>query len=327
MKELRPWINMGSVCRLFGVSRQSWYQHQKWEGQQALEHEVVLETVRELRMVQPKVGGRKLYLHLVEPLLRHGIKIGRDALFDLLRKQGMLVRRRKRKHITTDSNHPYRKYPNLIKLFIPLKANELWVSDITYIETKEGFIYLSIITDAYSHKIVGWCLNETLETKGPLLALKMALEQRKTKHPLIHHSDRGVQYCCHEYTNLLNSITNPIKISMTENGDPYENALAERVNGILKGEFMPLALDSKYHARELIGQSITTYNEVRLHSSINFMTPNQAHLYEGLMIKRWKPKIRNGPQPSAANVKPKQPVEKGQALRVFAKKSPPSYVG
>ena len=327
MKEVHPMKNTGALCGLFGITRQAWYQHQKHEGQQALEHEVVLKMVKELRIDQPKVGVRKLYFHLVEPLLRHGIEIGRDALFDLLRQQGMLVRRRKRKHITTDSNHPYRKYPNLIKAFIPLRANELWVSDITYIETKEGFMYLSLITDAYSHKIVGWCLNETLETKGPLLALKMALEQRIIKHPLIHHSDRGVQYCCHDYTNLLNNLNNAIKISMTENGDPYENALAERVNGILKGEFLPAVLDSKRHAREWIGQSIKTYNEVRLHSSINFMTPQQAHPCEGLLTKRWKPKIRNRPQPSAANVKPRPPDVQGQALRVFEKKSPPSFVG
>lgn len=327
MKEVHPKENMGALCGLFGVTRQAWYQHQKHEGQQALEHEVVLKIVKEFRIAQPKVGVRKLYLHLVEPLLRHGIEIGRDALFDLLRQQGMLVRRRKRKHITTDSNHPYRKYPNLIKSFIPLRANELWVSDITYIETKEGFLYLSLITDAYSHKIVGWHLSETLETKGSLLSLIMALGQRMTKHELIHHSDRGVQYCSHDYTNLLGESNSLIKISMTENGDPYENAMAERVNGILKGEFLPSVLNSKQHAKELVGQSIKTYNEVRLHSSINFMTPQNAHLNEGALIKRWKPKSPNRPQPSEAKVKPRMRDVQGEALRVFAKKSPPSFVG
>ena len=327
MKEVHPLMNMEACCGLFGITRQAWYQHQKYEGQQALEHEVVLKTVREFRKDQPKVGVRKLCLHLVEPLLRHGIGIGRDALFDLLRGRDMLIRRRKRKHITTDSNHPYRKYPNLIKEFIPLKANELWVSDITYIDTKEGFMYLSLITDAYSHKIVGWHLGETLETKGSMLALNMALAQRTKKHPLIHHSDRGVQYCSYDYTNLLNHPKNQIKISMTENGDPYENAMAERVNGILKDEFLPALLDSKQHAKELIMQSTKTYNEVRLHTSINFMTPQQAHLNEGLLTKKWKPKTRNRPHPSEANVKPSPPQEQGQTLRVFGKKSPPSFVG
>lgn len=291
MKELRPGMNLGSVCRLFGVSRQSFYQHQKWEGRQALEHEMVLKTVKEVRKEQPRVGVRKLCLHLVEPLLRHGISIGRDALFDLLREQGMLVRRRKRKHITTDSNHPYRKYPNLIRDFIPLRAGELWVSDITYIDTAEGFFYLSLITDVYSHKIVGWSLSQTLETNGPLQALNMALAQRTTKHPLIHHSDRGVQYCSYDYINLLNHPKNQIIISMTQNGDPYENAIAERVNGILKGEFLPKVLHSKQQALELIKKAIKTYNEVRLHSSVNFMTPQKAHLYEGVLTKKWKPKI------------------------------------
>lgn len=327
MKEVYPMQHMEALCGLFGITRQAWYQHQKHEGQQALEHEVVLKIVKEFRLAQPKVGVRKLYLHLVEPLLRHEIKIGRDALFDLLRQQGMLVRRRKRKHITTDSNHPYKKYPNLIKSLIPLRANELWVSDITYIETKEGFLYLSLITDAYSHKIVGWHLSETLETKGPLLALIKALAQRTTKHALIHHSDRGVQYCSHDYTNLLDGSSNTIKISMTENGDPYENALAERVNGILKVEFLPTVLDSKHHAVDLVGQSIKTYNEVRLHSSINFMTPQQAHLKEGLLTKRWKSKNQNRPQPSEAKFKPRLPDIQGRTLRVFAKKSPPFFVG
>lgn len=327
MKDVHPLMNMEARCGLFGITRQAWYQHQKYEGQKALEYEVVLKTVGEFRKDQPKVGVRKLCLHLVEPLLRHGIEIGRDALFDLLRERGMLVRRRKRKHITTDSNHPYRKYPNLIKVFIPLRANELWVSDITYIDTKEGFMYLSLITDAYSHKIVGWHLSETLETRGSLLALNMALGQRTTKHPLIHHSDRGVQYCSYDYTNLLNHPNNQIKISMTENGDPYENAMAERVNGILKGEFLPAVLDSKQQAREWIGKSIKTYNELRLHSSINFMTPQQAHLCVGLLTKKWKPKNRTRHQPSEANFKPRPPDVQGQALRVFEKKSPPSFVG
>lgn len=327
MKELHPSMNMGAVSGLFGVTRQAWYQHQKYEGQQTLEHEIVLKTVREFRKDQPKVGVRKLCLHLVEPLLRHGIGIGRDVLFDLLRERGMLIRRRKRKHITTDSNHPYRKYPNLIRDFIPLKANELWVSDITYIDTAEGFLYLSIITDAYSHKIVGWHLSETLETRGPLLALSMALAQRTTKHPLIHHSDRGVQYCSHDYTNLLNHPQNQITISMTEKGDPYENAIAERVNGILKGEFLPAILNSKQQAQELIRQAIKTYNEVRLHSSVNLMTPQQAHLQEGLMAKKWKPKIRDCHHPSEANIQTSLSGVQGQALRVFEKKSPPSFVG
>ena len=180
-------------------------------------------------------------------------------------------------------------------------------------------MYLSLITDAYSHKIVGWHLSETLETKGSLLALNMALAQRTTKHPLIHHSDRGVQYCSYDYTNLLNHTNNQIKISMTENGDPYENAMAERVNGILKDEFLPTVLDSKQHAKELIGQSTKTYNEVRLHSSINFMTPQQAHLKEGLMTKKWKPKNRYSHQPSEAKFKSSPSEVKGHALRVFEK--------
>lgn len=290
MKEAQPGMNLEVFCRLFGVSRQAWYQYRRSEGQQALEEEIILQTVRSFRIGQPKVGVRKLYLHVAEPLLRHGICIGRDALFDLLRQYGMLVRRRKRKTITTDSNHPYRKYPNLIKTFIPLKANELWVSDITYIDTREGFMYLSLITDAYSHKIVGYHLGDTLEAHNCILALQMALAQRTTQYPLIHHSDRGVQYCSHQYTQLLQKGPWAINISMTENGDPYENAMAERVNGILKGEFLLPTFETKQQAQDSVIQSIRTYNEVRLHSSIDMLTPQQAHQKQGALIKHWKPK-------------------------------------
>jgi putative transposase len=299
MKEVRPLNSMDSLCGLFGITRQAYYQYQNREGKQALVDEIVLKIVRDFRQYQPKVGVRKLYLHLVEPLLRHGISIGRDALFDLLRKHNMLVRRRKRRHITTNSNHPYRKYPNLIKEFIPLRANELWVSDITYLETQDGVMYLSLITDAYSHKIVGWHLSQTLETKGPLRALQMALLQRTTKHPLIHHSDRGVQYCSHDYTNLLNHPNNQIKISMTETGDPRENPVAERLNGILKNELLPSVLASKQHAQSAIEQSVKTYNQVRLHNSVNDMTPQQAHQQQGLIVNKWKPKNPTSKQSSS----------------------------
>ncbi len=170
-------------------------------------------------------------------LTAHHFQIGRDGFFDLLGEYGLLVRKRKRRGcITTLSRHRYKKYPNIIRGFIPTGPNQLWVSDITYIHVENGFAYLSLITDAYSRKIVGFCLSETLSSNGPLKALKMALAENENRKGLIYHSDRGVQYCCDEYVKQL--LDKEIKISMTQNGDPLENAIAERVNGILKTELL-----------------------------------------------------------------------------------------
>jgi len=200
-----------------------------------LEHELIVQEVLRIRADLPRLGGRKL-LHLLQDFLnRHRIQIGRDQLFDLLRDYNLLVKKRKRKVYTTDSRHRYRKYPNRIKELEIIRAGQLWVCDITYITTKEGFSYLSLITDAYSKKIVGYSLETTLAVEGCLNALKMALATLKENTAkLIHHSDRGSQYCCTEYVQLLEQ--NLVEISMTENGDPYENPVAERINGILKQE-------------------------------------------------------------------------------------------
>lgn len=288
MKQRHPSARLGELCGLFGISRQAWHQHHKAAGNTALEAEIVIQEVRFFRKKQPRVGTRKLLHHLSERLILHGIKLGRDKLFELLRSFEMLVRRRRRKAKTTDSNHPYRKYPNLIKELNLLKANELWVSDITYIDTDEGFVYLFLITDAYSHKIVGHALSESLEAAAGLVALRMALRQLPEGHRLVHHSDRGVQYCAHDYTDVLQA--NHIRISMTENSDPRENAIAERVNGILKGELLPEQMASKHQAKELVEEAITTYNDIRLHSSVDYLTPSQAHLRVGRLANRWKPK-------------------------------------
>jgi transposase InsO family protein len=220
------------------------------------------------------------------------MNIGRDKLFDLLEEYGLLVRRRKRrKAITTDSNHPYYKYPNLIRDLQVVEANHLWVSDITYISLQEGFCYLSLITDAYSRKIVGYDLCRIPTREGPIKALKMALSQLPQKPlTLIHHSDRGSQYCCNEYTALLQS--KGLSISMTEKGDPYENAIAERINGILKTEF---ALDQTFssyeQARLTVSNAIEIYNHQRPHLSCNYLTPNEAHQKQGLLETKWKRRL------------------------------------
>ncbi len=241
----------------------------------------------------PRIGTRKLHYMLTETLQKHQISIGRDKLFDLLAEYGMLVRRRKRRRVsTTDSNHPYRKYPNLVRELQVLRPNHLWVSDITYISLKDGFCYLSLVTDAYSRKIVGYCLHPTLKKEGPLQALAMALAllPKRLEAPLIHHSDRGLQYCCSDYTTLLEN--KGIGISMTEKGDPYENAIAERVNGILKEEF-GLYNDFGHlgQAGDTTKQAIDTYNRYRPHASCDYLTPEQAHPKKGLLKTKWKRRL------------------------------------
>lgn len=240
----------------------------------------------------PRLGTRKLYYILTETLEKHGIRIGRDKFFDLLERYGLLVRRRKRKRIyTTDSNHRFNRYPNLVKEAEPNAANQIWVNDITYISLRGGFAYLSLVTDGYSRKIVGYCLYPTLQRQGPINALRMALGGSEGINGLIHHSDRGIQYCCDDYTALLKSSN--IQISMTERGDPYENAIAERVNGILKGEF---GLDKIFlnfdEALKAVAQAVDTYNTLRPHASCDYLTPEMAHQKQGIIKKRWKRKER-----------------------------------
>lgn len=244
--------------------------------------------VKQIRTSLPRIGTRKLW-HLLEPMLaEHKLEAGRDYLFDLLASHKMLIRRRKRNAVTTNSKHWMRKYSNLIKELAVIKPEQLWVSDITYIRLTGGFAYLSLITDAYSKKITGYWLSKTLSAEGCLMALQMALKNRThLLHPLIHHSDRGSQYCSKEYVELLTN--HNIAISMTENGDPYENAIAERVNGILKTEFRLCSNSVGFEdTRQLVAQSVKAYNELRPHASCNYLTPQQAHEQTGALHKRWK---------------------------------------
>lgn len=243
----------------------------------------------------PRIGARKLHYMLGQILPKHGISIGRNKLFDLLADNGMLVRRRKRRHVsTTDSRHLFKKYPNLIRELQVVSPNELWVSDITFIDVGERFCYLSLITDAYSRKIVGYCLYPTLEREGPLRALRMALKVLSKGARLIHHSDRGLQYCCADYVGLLG--TRGITISMTENGDPYENAIAERVNGILKHELgLNQAFACEQDTQIAVRTAIGTYNQQRPHASCNYLTPEQAHLCTGKLKTRWKKRRTSQP--------------------------------
>lgn len=283
---------METLCDLFGKSRQAYYQHSKYNYREEVKTEILLQLVEKERKIMPRIGGRKL-LQRIQPRLPGELYLGRDSFFDFLRDKGLLIRKRRNRIRTTYSNHWLHKYPNLIKDFIPDKAHQLWVSDITYIETMEGFSYLSLVTDAYSRKIIGWELGETLEAKHTVKALQMALNQLpKGITNAIHHSDRGVQYCCDDYVKLLNK--NHFQISMTENGDPRENAIAERVNGILKTEWLnQMKLASLEQATNELKQIIKTYNQHRPHGSLDMRTPEYAHNQSGDFKKHWKNYYKN----------------------------------
>lgn len=261
-----------------------------------MQQAIIVDQVRQFRVRQQHVGTRRLQQMLGPVLRQHGIKMGRDKLFDLLAGQQLLVRQRKRKKVvTTDSNHPFRRYPNLVQDVTVKVANQVWVSDITYVSLAGSkFCYLSLVTDVYSRKIVGYHLHPGLQKEGPLAALQMALEQRKASvfFRTIHHSDRGIQYCCHAYTDRL--LGNDIAISMTQQGDPAENALAERVNGILKSELgLGETFGSLAQAQQAVHQAVDTYNRLRLHSSCDYLTPDQAYQKAtGELKKRWKPPFK-----------------------------------
>jgi len=241
------------------------------------------------RSCLPGIGGRKLLNMISAAMKRENMHMGRDAFFDLLRENRLLVRHYKTKVVTTDSRHRYRRYPNLIRDMILTRPHQLWVSDITYITTNEGFLYLSLVTDAYSRKIVGWNLSNKLEADGAVYALEMALSQLPENNgiDLIHHSDRGIQYCCDKYISRLRS--SAINISMTENGDPLENAVAERINGTLKTEWLNRTKPgSKYEMALRLSAIIDAYNTKRPHLSINMLTPEVAHASEGILPRQWK---------------------------------------
>lgn len=275
------------MCDLFGKSRQAYYQRLKYNYKEEVKAEILLQLIAKERKIMPRLGGRKL-LVCMQSKLPGELYLGRDSLFDFLREKGLLVRKRRNRTRTTFSSHWLRKYPNLIKDFVPHKAHQLWVSDITYIETKQGFGYLSLITDAYSRKIVGWALGSTLEAKHTIIALKMALRQLpRGVRDVIHHSDRGVQYCCEDYVKILKD--NHFRISMTENGDPLENSIAERVNGILKDEWLnQIKLETLEEAHKELTQIIKTYNGQRPHLSLDMNTPEYAHNQRGKIKRRWK---------------------------------------
>lgn len=279
---------LARLCRLFGITRQAYYQHYRKLGDRNLEQLLILKQVQQIRAVHPKIGARKLY-HMLRPFREHHhIKMGRDALFNLLGVNGLLIRKRRARIYTTYSKHWLRKHPNLIRDWVPNQTNQLWVSDITYWRITTGYVYISLITDAYSRKIVGYHLSETLETIAPLTALQMALDHLKEPvKNLIHHSDRGFQYCSYSYTNLLKD--NRIQISMTEKGDPLENPIAERVNGIIKEEYLHHETVIDFiQASESLSRAVMAYNNERPHASISYLQPSVVHQNNLRTSRQWK---------------------------------------
>jgi transposase InsO family protein len=304
---------VNSLCELFGRSRQAYYQRTKYNYKLWAKSEILYQLVEKQREMMPRIGGRKLFKIIVASLPEE-MKMGRDSFFDFLRENGLLVRKRRNRVRTTYSNHWLHKYPNLVKGFTPVRPHQLLVSDITYISTNEGFGYLNLITDAYSRKITGWALGETLESRYTVDALKMAIRgMPKGIKDVYHHSDRGVQYCSNEYVKILKK--RRFKISMTEDGDPRENAIAERVNGILKDEWLnQMKPQSLGEASRQLQQIIRIYNEQRPHTSLDMKTPQYAHNQSGEFKKHWKnyyysngneeKKINSFISPGEAMVKP-----------------------
>ena len=260
-----------------GYSRSGYYKSLKTGSATGLREDLIVELVQDIRHYQPKIGGKKLYKLLKAEIGKLQGSMGRDKFFDILRNRGLLVKRKKKYVRTTESWHYYHKYKNRLKQKQLTGPHQAYVSDITYLRTKEGFVYLFLQTDAYSRMITGWHLSGSLAIEGALQALKMTLKQCPDTLDVIHHSDRGIQYCCKQYVEILNK--HKMVISMTEENHCYENAMAERVNGILKDEFL---LDEEFtdkaSALKAVKQAIQTYNTRRPHWSLNLSTPWQLHM-------------------------------------------------
>lgn len=267
---------MRALAQAAGVSPQAVYKARRRRTRQAIDREAILELVRAERALQPRLGGRKLWKRLAAPLAAMGISIGRDRLFALLGREKLLVERRRRGVRTTDARHGFRTYRNRLRDLVLTGPHQAWVSDLTYVRTEEGFVYVSLISDAWSRKIVGWSAAETLEATGSLRALRMALGQLPAGASVVHHSDRGIQYCCGEYVRRLASAG--IAISMTEQDHCYENAQAERLNGILKQEYgLGETFRTRAHVRAALGEAVGLYNTRRPHMSLDYRTPDEVH--------------------------------------------------
>lgn len=270
-------VSLSGLCGLAGYSRQAYYQERRARQKRSVDEDAIVSLVKDLRKLHRRMGTRKL-LFLLQPTLEElGISMGRDRLFALLRRRGLLVKRRRRGARTTDSRHGWYTWPNLVRNVVPTMINQVWLSDITYLRTEAGFVYLSLIMDAYSRKIVGYHLSAGLEATGCIKALRRALTGLAPGARPIHHSDRGLQYSCKEYVGILQA--RGCLISMTELNHCYENATAERLNGILKQEYgLDETFRSKAQAEQAVVQAVLLYNGSRPHLSLGYRTPDSVHL-------------------------------------------------
>lgn len=282
-------LSIAAVCRQLGYSKQAYYKSVTNQNRKLCKKHLATQRVLAIRKVMPRLGTRKLYHLLKDDFKMQGIAIGRDRLFTVLREEGMLIVKKKRYTQTTNSKHWMHKYPNLVKNIQLTRPEQVWVADITYVLLGKEFYYLHLITDAYSKQIMGYHLSDTLAATATATALQMALKARKYTAPLIHHSDRGLQYCSELYTSLLQK--NNIAISMTEDGSPYDNAIAERVNGILKDEFGLDELTENFTgSNKLVQQAVSIYNRYRPHLSNHYLTPHQMHQQQQAVPKAWHKK-------------------------------------
>jgi putative transposase len=267
---------VGVYCGWVGMSRQNYYYQRRVRGRAQVEEGLVLELVRQERSRQPRLGGRKLWWLIRGELRQAGVALGRDRFFGVLRRHALLIARRGPGCRTTQSRHGFRVYVNLAKDLELTGPHELWVSDITYLRTEAGFLYLALVMDAYSRKIVGYDCSDTLEAQGARRALRMALRQLPAGSQAMHHSDRGTQYCCGEYVELLESAG--LSISMTQENHCYENAKAERLNGILKQEYgLGETQATKAGAVTLVDEAVALYNQYRPHGALGYRNPSEVH--------------------------------------------------
>ena len=284
-------VSISALCRLFGFSRQRYYRSVWSEHRCRKRATDVVELAREVRADMPRLGCRKLY-HILEPRLRT-LGVGRDRLFDIMRANNMLILPYRSYHTTTNSHHRFRKHKNLVAGMDIVRPEQVFVSDITYVRNRDCHMYLALVTDAYSKKIMGYDLSESLGVDGAMRALKMAHKNRiYPKEPLIHHSDRGIQYCSDEYQKRL--AIYGITPSMTESYDPYANAVAERVNGILKQEFLLESLNLPFNLmKKVVAECVDIYNRMRPHCSCDYNTPEFMHRQSEVKMKTYKKKNKN----------------------------------
>jgi putative transposase len=289
-------VNIVNLTELLGYTKQAYYKKIKTKERQDFQESLVLDLVKEKRKLWKKGSGRNLHSALRNDFDRHNVKIGRDKFFDLLHNNGLLIKKKQRKTRTTFSYHHFHKYPNLIKELKIVRVNQVIVTDITYLYLSgtDSFAYLFLVTDLFSRKILGYNVSDNLSAKSGVKALRMALGNMSDTKDTIHHSDRGIQYCSHKYTKILKE--NNIRISMTENSDPLENAVAERINKTLKEEFTKdkqISFSNYREAKIIMSQIIKFYNDGRPHRSLEMYTPSIAYEMNKLLKRKWKAYNKN----------------------------------